>query len=60
MFTVLPEVAAVNDTFIVSALEGCVGISKNLQSLKTFRSCLAQLAEHIETLRAPATGRAPA
>jgi AcrR family transcriptional regulator len=41
--------------FIVSALEGCVGMSKNLQSVKTFKSCLAQLAGFVESLRiAPA------
>jgi TetR/AcrR family transcriptional repressor of nem operon len=37
--------------FIASALEGCVGMSKNLQSVKTFKSCLAQLAGFIESLR---------
>ena len=29
--------------FIVSAFEGCVGIAKNLQSVKDFGQCMAQL-----------------
>ena len=38
--------------FIVSALEGCVGMSKNTQSVTAYRSCLAQLGRYLETLRA--------
>jgi AcrR family transcriptional regulator len=37
--------------FIVSALEGCVGMSKNTQSVTAYRSCLAQLGRFLDTLR---------
>ena len=37
--------------FIVSALEGCVGMSKNTQSVTAYRSCLAQLGRYLDTLR---------
>lgn len=37
--------------FIVSALEGCVGMSKNTQSVAAYRSCLAQLGRFLDTLR---------
>lgn len=40
--------------FIVSALEGCVGMSKNTQSVGAYRNCLAQLARFLDTLK-PAT-----
>ena len=41
--------------FIVSALEGCIGMSKNTQSVAAFRGCLAQLGRYLETLKtAPA------
>ncbi|MGB9128106.1 MAG: TetR/AcrR family transcriptional regulator [Thiobacillus sp.] len=39
--------------FIVSALEGCVGMSKNTQSVAAYRSCLAQLGRFLDTLREP-------
>jgi AcrR family transcriptional regulator len=39
--------------FIVSALEGCIGMSKNTQSVAAYRSCLAQLGRFLETLRKP-------
>jgi AcrR family transcriptional regulator len=38
--------------FIVAALEGCVGMSKNTQSVAAYRSCLAQLSGFLDTLRA--------
>jgi len=38
--------------FIVSALEGCIGMSKNTQSVTAYRSCLAQLGRFLDTLRA--------
>lgn len=38
--------------FIVSALEGCVGMSKNTQSVAAYRGCLAQLGGFLDTLRA--------
>jgi TetR/AcrR family transcriptional regulator, transcriptional repressor for nem operon len=38
--------------FVVSALEGCIGMSKNTQSVKAFRGCLAQLGRYLETLKA--------
>lgn len=37
--------------FIVSALEGCVGMSKNTQSVPAYRSCLAQLGRFLDTLK---------
>lgn len=37
--------------FIVSALEGCVGMSKNTQSVAAYRSCLAQLGRYLDTLK---------
>ncbi|MBI5783248.1 MAG: TetR/AcrR family transcriptional regulator [Gammaproteobacteria bacterium] len=38
--------------FIVSAFEGCIGIAKNLQSVKEFRLCLKQLDGYIGGLLA--------
>ncbi len=38
--------------FIVSAWEGCVGIAKNLQSVKEFRSCLVELEAYVQSLAA--------
>jgi TetR/AcrR family transcriptional repressor of nem operon len=38
--------------FIVSALEGCIGMSKNTQSVEAYRGCLAQLGHYLETLKA--------
>jgi len=38
--------------FVVSAFEGCVGISKNLQSVKDFGQCLSQLVSFIRGLSA--------
>jgi hypothetical protein len=37
--------------FIISALEGCVGMSKNTQSVAAYRSCLAQLGRFLDTLK---------
>ena len=37
--------------FIVSALEGCIGMSKNTQSVTAYRSCLAQLGRFLDTLK---------
>ncbi len=45
---VAPEATAF---FIVSALEGCVGMSKNTQSVAAYRSCLGQLARYLDTLK---------
>jgi hypothetical protein len=39
--------------FIVSAYEGCIGIAKNLQSVKEFRLCMAQLEDYVQGLLAP-------
>lgn len=33
--------------FIVSAYEGCIGIAKNLQSVKEFRLCMVQLEHYV-------------
>ena len=43
--------AASTAFFIVSALEGCVGMSKNTQSVAAYRSCLGQLSRYLDTLR---------
>lgn len=37
--------------FIVSAWEGCSGIAKNMQSIKTFRLCMAQLRGYVLGLK---------
>jgi AcrR family transcriptional regulator len=42
--------------FIVSAWEGCIGIAKNMQSERGYRSCLDQLVGFVQTL-ANAAGR---
>lgn len=36
--------------FIVSAWEGCWGVAKNMQSVKTFRLCVAQLQNYVLSL----------
>jgi len=43
--------AAQTAFFIVSALEGCVGMSKNTQSVLAFRGCLAQLNQYLDSLK---------
>jgi AcrR family transcriptional regulator len=37
--------------FIVSALEGCIGMSKNTQSVAAYRGCLGQLSRYLDTLK---------
>ncbi|HQT71243.1 MAG TPA: TetR/AcrR family transcriptional regulator [Thiobacillus sp.] len=37
--------------FIVSALEGCIGMSKNTQSVSAYRGCLLQLGRYLDTLK---------
>ncbi len=37
--------------FVVSALEGCIGMSKNTHSIPAYRGCLAQLGRFLETLK---------
>lgn len=36
--------------FIVSAWEGCWGVAKNMQSVKTFQLCIAQLQDYVLSL----------
>ena len=36
--------------FIVSAWEGCWGVAKNMQSVKTFRLCTTQLQDYVLSL----------
>ena len=36
--------------FIISAWEGCVGIAKNMQSVKTYQQCFDQLIEYVASL----------
>ena len=43
--------AAETAFFIVSSLEGCIGMSKNTQSVAAFRGCLAQLGRYLDTLK---------
>ncbi len=38
--------------FIVSALEGCIGMSKNTQSAAAYRGCLTQLSRYLDSLKA--------
>jgi TetR/AcrR family transcriptional repressor of nem operon len=38
--------------FIVSALVGCIGMSKNAQSVAAYRGCLGQLITYLEILKA--------
>ncbi|OYW66307.1 MAG: TetR family transcriptional regulator [Hydrogenophilales bacterium 16-64-46] len=40
--------------FIVSALEGCIGMSKNTQSVTAYRACLGQMVRYLDTLKSPA------
>jgi AcrR family transcriptional regulator len=44
--------AAATAFFIVSALEGCIGMSKNTQSVAAYRACLGQLVRVLDTLKA--------
>jgi AcrR family transcriptional regulator len=39
-------------TFIMAALEGCIGIAKNGQSIERLRSCNRGLVDYLESLRA--------
>ncbi len=39
--------------FIIAALEGCIGMSKNTQSVAVYRACLQQLLRYLTTLRNP-------
>lgn len=43
--------AAETAFFIVSALEGCIGMSKNTQSVDAYRGCLKQLGRYLDTLK---------
>jgi AcrR family transcriptional regulator len=43
--------AAETAFFIVSALEGCIGMSKNTQSVTAYRGCLTQLGRYLDTLK---------
>jgi len=36
--------------FIVSAWEGCIGIAKNMQSERTYRTCMEQLVAYVQAL----------
>jgi AcrR family transcriptional regulator len=43
--------------FIVSAWEGCVGVAKNLQSVRDFRLCMKQLEEYVQGLASAGRAR---
>lgn len=47
--SVNPEKAAV---FLVAAMEGCIGIAKNAQSIKLLNDCSEGVLDYLETLRA--------
>lgn len=48
---VRPDVHCANAAlFIISALEGCVGIAKNMQSTKTYQRCFDQLIAYVSSL----------
>ena len=36
--------------FLLSAWEGCIGVAKNLQSVKEFRLCMKQLEAYVQSL----------
>ena len=36
--------------FIFSSWEGCIGVAKNLQSVKAYRSCMEQLSDYVRGL----------
>jgi AcrR family transcriptional regulator len=38
--------------FIVSSWEGCVGVAKNMQSVKDLRLCMKQLEDYVQSLAA--------
>ncbi|MBF0176701.1 MAG: TetR/AcrR family transcriptional regulator [Magnetococcales bacterium] len=38
--------------FLVAALEGCIGMAKNTQSIETFAQCLSALTSYVNSLRA--------
>jgi len=44
---ILPTEAAL---FIIAAVEGCVGLGKNAQSLSSYKNCLGQLQSYIRSL----------
>jgi AcrR family transcriptional regulator len=48
MDTVDPQITA---TFIVGAIEGCVGLTKASQQRQTFHACREQLSQYLKTLR---------
>lgn len=39
--------------FIIASMEGCVGLSKNLQDIKAYRSCMQTLIDYLTQLRIP-------
>lgn len=39
-------------TFVIAAVEGCIGMAKNAQSLERLQVCTGSLVEYLESLRA--------
>lgn len=39
-------------TFIIAAIEGCIGMAKNAQSLERLQVCTSSLVEYLDSLRA--------
>ncbi|MEY2341176.1 TetR/AcrR family transcriptional regulator [Acidithiobacillus sp. IBUN Pt1247-S3] len=44
---VVPDEVAL---FLIAAIEGCVGLGKNAQSLRSYQTCLGQLQQYLRTL----------
>ena len=44
---IVPQDAAL---FLIAAIEGCVGLGKNAQSLHSYQTCLGQLLHYLDTL----------
>lgn len=41
--------------FIIASMEGCVGLSKNLQDTEAYRSCMQTLIDYLTQLEVPET-----
>ena len=40
-------------TFVIAAMEGCIGMAKNARSVEVLRQCGQGLSQYLETLRPP-------
>jgi hypothetical protein len=39
-------------TFVIAAVEGCIGMAKNAQSLERLQDCTGSLVDYLDSLRA--------